>query len=102
MEHFVEAGLCVVEVYVTKNALNSNFHRMFEEIPQKYYQKFWVFVFAVVEQSGRDTIPVSIETEVDDLVVQPSLQECQWGHVKPWWRYFVQLGEKWLLIESDY
>ena len=71
-------------------------------IPQKYYQKFWVFVFAVAEQSGHDTIPVSIETEVDDLVVQSSLQECQLGHVKPWWRYFVQLGERWLLIESDY
>ena len=57
-------------------------------------------VFAVFEQSGRDTVPVSIETEVDNLVVQPSLQE--WGHRKPWRKYFVQPGEKLLLNESDH
>lgn len=52
------------------------------------------------EQLGRDTIPVSIETEVDDLVEQLSLQE--WGNGKPSWRYFVPPGEKLLLIESDH
>ena len=66
---------------MTKNALNSNLHQSFGEIAPEYHQKFWVFVFAVFEQSaGRDTIPVSVETEVDDLVVQRSLRE--WRHMK--------------------
>ena len=78
-----------------KKGLNSIHHQTFGEMAQEYYQKFCVFVFVVFEQSGRDTIHVSIERKVDDPVVQPSLQE--WGHCK----YFVQLGER-LLIESDH
>ena len=66
---------------MTENGLNSSFHETFGEMALEYYQKFWVDVFAVFEQSGRDTTPVSIETELDDLVVQLSLQE--WEHEKP-------------------
>lgn len=87
----MKAGLCIVEMKVlTKKGLNPNFHRTIEEMRQDYYQKFWMNVFAVFEHSGRDTIHVSVEKEVDDLVVRPSLQE--WGHGEPWWKDFVQPG----------
>ena len=68
---------------------------------QEYYQnlKFWMNVFAVFEQLGRDTIPgVSID---DEYVIQPSLQERRRDE-KPWWKYFVQTGEKFLLTEPGH
>ena len=82
---------------MTKNVLNSNYHQIVEEMAQAYCQNLWVFVSAVLEQLGRDTIPVShgIEMEVGELVVQSSLQE--WGHGKS---YLGQSGL--LLIGSDH
>jgi hypothetical protein len=41
---------------------------MFGEIAQEYHQKFWVFFFVFVVFEGRDTIPLSIETDVVDDV----------------------------------